>query len=137
MNKFIFKKLLLSAAFALTMFGPVAQIAAASPDWRDGAPNAHWDASKHNGYWYNNKWRTGPPPQSLYGKPGLSLGWHDWAKGQRIPTEDRRRFAEVDYRQHHLRRPPHGYHWVQDDKGNFLLAAVASGVIADLIINAH
>jgi Ni/Co efflux regulator RcnB len=39
-----------------------------------------------------------------------------------------------DYDRYHLRQPPHGYEWVQDG-GQFVLIAVASGVIADILLN--
>lgn len=43
--------------------------------------------------------------------------------------------AVDDWRGHHLRRPPHGYHWVQNDDGDYILVAVTSGIILDLMLN--
>ncbi|MCC5042422.1 MULTISPECIES: RcnB family protein [Xanthomonas] len=40
-----------------------------------------------------------------------------------------------DYDRHHLRRPPYGYRWQRDNTGNFLLVAIATGEIADLVLN--
>jgi Ni/Co efflux regulator RcnB len=57
----------------------------------------------------------------------------DWRKGQHMRHEDWDRGARVDYRQYHLRRPPHGYEWREVD-GNYVLAAVATGVIASVIV---
>jgi Ni/Co efflux regulator RcnB len=58
---------------------------------------------------------------------------HDeWRKGAKIRDEDWKRGEHVDYRQRHLRAPPHGYEWRQVD-GNYVLAAVATGVIASVI----
>ena len=38
----------------------------------------------------------------------------------------------VDYREHHLRKPPAGYHWVRhDDK--YVLVAITSGIISSII----
>jgi Ni/Co efflux regulator RcnB len=45
----------------------------------------------------------------------------DWNRGER-----------VDYRQYHLRTPPRGYEWRQVD-GNYVLAAVATGVIFSVL----
>jgi Ni/Co efflux regulator RcnB len=39
-----------------------------------------------------------------------------------------------NWREHRLRPPPRGYHWVQTG-GDYVLAAVATGIIADLIVN--
>ena len=40
-----------------------------------------------------------------------------------------------DYSHYHLRPPPPGHHWVRDDHGNMLLVAIATGIIADLILH--
>jgi Ni/Co efflux regulator RcnB len=59
---------------------------------------------------------------------------HDeWKKGATIRKEDWGRAEHVDYKEHHLRAPPHGYEWRQVD-GNYVLAAVATGVIASAIV---
>ena len=58
---------------------------------------------------------------------------HDeWRRGEHIRHEDWDRGERVDYRHYHLRRPPRGYEWRQVD-GNYVLAAVATGVIASVI----
>ena len=56
----------------------------------------------------------------------------DWRKGAKIHDEDWKRGEPVDYRTHHLRAPPRGYEWREVD-GNFVLAAVATGVIASVV----
>jgi Ni/Co efflux regulator RcnB len=38
----------------------------------------------------------------------------------------------VDWRAHHLRQPPGGYQWVQVD-GQYVLVALATGLIADAL----
>jgi Ni/Co efflux regulator RcnB len=58
---------------------------------------------------------------------------HDeWKKGAKIQDEDWKRGEKIDYRQQHLRSPPHGYEWRMVD-GNYVLAAVATGVIASVV----
>jgi len=58
---------------------------------------------------------------------------HDeWRKGAKIQDADWQHGEHVDYRQHHLRAPPHGYEWRMVD-GNYVLAAVATGVIASVV----
>ncbi len=59
---------------------------------------------------------------------------HDeWKKGATIRKEDWSRGEHIDYKEHHLKAPPRGYEWRQVD-GNYVLAAVATGVIASAII---
>ncbi len=70
---------------------------------------------------------------------GSSHGWQsrsDWRRGGHIGSGDWRRGRVVDYRSHHLRRPPRGYAWREVD-GKYVLAAVATGIIADIILNSH
>lgn len=40
-----------------------------------------------------------------------------------------------DWGYYGLRRPPHGYYWRRSDAGEFLLVALATGIIADVILN--
>jgi len=62
---------------------------------------------------------------------------HDLRRGGRLPSHYRtRQYVVDDWRGHRLRQPPRGYHWVQTG-GDYVLAAIATGVIADLIINSR
>jgi Ni/Co efflux regulator RcnB len=56
----------------------------------------------------------------------------EWKKGTKMRDEDWHRGEHVDYRAHHLKSPPRGYEWRSVD-GNYVLAAVATGVIASVI----
>lgn len=56
----------------------------------------------------------------------------EWKKGAAMRHEDWQRAQRVDYHQHHLRAPPRGYEWREVD-GNYVLAAVATGVIASVV----
>ena len=64
-------------------------------------------------------------------------GPHHWGTGERLPAEYRgahSRYVVNDWRAHHLRQPPRGYHWVRDDRTNdYVLAAVATGLVASII----
>jgi Ni/Co efflux regulator RcnB len=59
---------------------------------------------------------------------------HQWRRGQRIGYNDWAGAQPVDYRAHHLRHPPRGYEWRQSN-GQYVLAAVATGVIASIILS--
>ena len=92
-----------------------------------------WDRGRHNGYYYNNRWSYGPPPQAYYGNPQYRPGYAAWRRGSNLPSYYRG-YVVRDYHRYHLRQPPRGYAWyrVGDD---YLLAAIASGVIFDIIAN--
>jgi len=61
----------------------------------------------------------------------------EWHRGGRLPAQYReRQYVVDDWRAHHLSAPPRGYHWVQ--VGNdYVLAAIATGIIASLILNSN
>jgi Ni/Co efflux regulator RcnB len=59
---------------------------------------------------------------------------HDeWKKGYHMKSEDWHRAQPIDYRHYHLSAPPRGYEWRSVD-GNYVLAAVATGVIASAVV---
>ena len=60
----------------------------------------------------------------------------DWKKGGKIHDEDWKRGEHFDYHAAHLREPPRGYEWREVD-GNYVLAAVATGLIASVILASH
>jgi Ni/Co efflux regulator RcnB len=59
----------------------------------------------------------------------------EWKKGYHMKDEDWKRGEPVDYRTHHLKAPPRGYEWREVD-GNYVLGAVATGIIASAIVAA-
>jgi Ni/Co efflux regulator RcnB len=94
-----------------------------------------WDAGRHNGYYYNNRWAYGPPPVTYYHDPGFRPGYQTWRRGGYLPPYYRG-YVVNDYARYRLRPPPRGYYWyrVGDD---YLLAAVTTGLITDLLINSR
>ena len=60
-----------------------------------------------------------------------------WERGQRLDARYRdNRYYVSDYRRHGLRAPPRGYRWQRVDD-SYVLAAVATGLIASVIIANH
>jgi len=58
---------------------------------------------------------------------------HDeWRKGAHMNHDDWNRGERVDYGHYHLHAPPRGYEWREVD-GNYVMAAVATGVIASIV----
>ena len=73
------------------------------------------------------------------GNPGIRMTSPRYSRGDRVPDQYRRdrQYAVDDWQARHLRRPPRGYHWVRDDNNNYFLAAAATGLILDLLLNAR
>lgn len=58
---------------------------------------------------------------------------HRWVKGSRVPPQYRAHgYVVNDWRGHRLSAPPRGYRWIQNG-GDYLLVAIASGVIAQIV----
>jgi Ni/Co efflux regulator RcnB len=56
-------------------------------------------------------------------------------RGERLPPQyNQHQYVVDDWRGHGLHSPPRGYHWVQTG-GDYVLAAIATGLIVDLLIN--
>ena len=78
---------------------------------------------------------------TCYGRPdgryqaGRGAGpGHNFYRGDRLPWEYRQRtYVVEDWRGHRLSAPPRGYHWVQAG-GDYVLVAIATGVILQLLL---
>jgi Ni/Co efflux regulator RcnB len=60
---------------------------------------------------------------------------HQFYRGGRLPPQYRsNQYVVNDWRGHYLSAPPRGYHWVQTG-GDYVLVAIATGVILQLLLN--
>ena len=98
---------------------------------RDGYRESRWDNRRHNGYNYNGRWYYGPPP--AHWRDHARYDYRAWRRGDRLPAYYRDHYRPVDYRYYRLRPPPRGYHYVRDDRGDYLLVGIATGVILGII----
>ncbi|MDR6843155.1 RcnB family protein [Pseudoxanthomonas sacheonensis] len=103
-----------------------------------------YDYRKHRrdrdyGYYRDDRYYR-PAPRVVY-RPVYRPAYHPgygpprWARGVRYydrgygPT-----YVVRDYYDYGLREPPRGYYWRRSDAGDFLLVAITTGIIADLIL---
>jgi Ni/Co efflux regulator RcnB len=95
---------------------------ARADSWRD---RAEWRDFRgvRRGYWYAPGY--GYRPVSRYG----------WRRGGYVPAAYRSYYVQ-DWGYYGLRPPPPGYRWIYAD-GNFVLMAVASGLIADVLLHGY
>jgi len=136
-------KMMLRTAFAALAL--VATTAAFADDHRDH--DRHGDYRGHDrghdrGDWHHdNGWhghRPPPPPPRYYGgyhhgpdhyfRPPPPRYYGHWERGHRYAG---RNVVVYDYGSYRLRPPPRGYHWVRENN-DFLLVAIATGVILDI-----
>ncbi len=124
-------KVLIAAVATAALLAGVAGSANADP----------YDRGQQSGYNH----QSGYDQQSGYGQQNgenQHRGWgreyggsgHHWRRGQRMGYNDWNGASPIDYREHHLRQPPRGYEW-RESNGQYVLAAVATGLIASIILN--
>ena len=134
------KRFILAALAALGMAAPLTSPGAAFADPRgqrghnphaqgrhDNGLHRGWDRHRFNGYQYRGVWRFGPPPVSLGER--IEFGYRPWRRGDRLPDYYRNSLDVVDYRVLRLAPPPRGYHYVRDDRGDYLLVGANTGLI--------
>lgn len=80
-------------------------------DWDDD-DHGHHDNGRHEG-WYK-PYRRGDRVEVVYLQP---------------------RYYVDDYRVYHLAPPPPGHRWIRYPDGRYLLVAIATGVITDILLN--
>ena len=106
---------------------------------RHGYDRRHDD----RGWRHDNDWRGHRPPSRYYGhgydhrydhrpvyyhRPPPPRYYGHWERGHRYYG---RNVVVYDYGSYRLRPPPRGYHWVRENN-DFLLVAIATGIIFDI-----
>ena len=113
---------MICAAFALALMGGTAALAASHDRGAMGHDNMGQDYHGQNsmGMDFNHYDQNHQYDRAHWGRG-------DHFSGHYVSVED--------WGGHHLRKPPRGYHWVQTDDGDFILVAVTTGIILDLMLN--
>ena len=107
------KRFLMAAAAALIL-PATAAFAADHQGWGDDNRNPNAWQDRH--------------PHAVAGHP-------HWSRGDKLYHQywDKQYYVD-DWHARHLRRPPHGYRWVDVD-GDYLLVAITTGIILDVMMN--
>lgn len=146
------KRLNVLATAAVLVLGLGSSLAQADPDHRRGRGHPPSQGKGHAGpdrhdrqgpqgrlddqrrYDRDDMRRPGPPQHIHSGRQGAGPQ-HNWVRGSRLPPQYRGyQYVITDWRGHGLSRPPRGHHWVQYG-GDYLLVAIATGVIVQLILS--
>jgi Ni/Co efflux regulator RcnB len=142
------KKIVIAALAATTALTGVmsAGVAAAQPGYygdRDhhdrgdrGDPRDHggWDRDHRDWdrQYSHERWNHGPP-RYYGGRYGYAGYQGRWRAGQRYPYWRDSRYVISDYRAYRLPPPRPGYRYYRDDRGDIVMAAIASGAIGLII----
>lgn len=110
-------------------------------DWRgDRDHHDRYDRGRPDSWRGRAEWREfrGPRPGYWYA-PGYGYRpmarHYVWRRGGYVPRAYRGYYVQDPY-YYGLSAPPRGYRWVYAD-GNFVLMALATGLIANVIANAY
>jgi Ni/Co efflux regulator RcnB len=109
----------------------------AVPEYHDGYRVAPGYGDRYRGYAPGrSEWRA-PAYAPSYGyRPSYGYGARDWHRGDRFPAAYGRPFPSSEYARYGLYAPPRGYQWVQTGD-DFLLTALATGIILDVLTHLH
>lgn len=131
-------KRFLTASVALLMLSGAASAASAQDYRRDHNNNGHYD-SRDRAYDQGRRDEARRDDRRDVREDRREARqdrreYRRWAKGQRLDARYRGNGYYVsDYRRHGLRTPPRGYRW-QRVNDQYVLAAIATGLIASVII---
>ena len=102
-------------------------------EWRED--DRHNDADRwreHRDWEGHHDWRGGRYQDDDDYRRGYHYGWH---RGERLsPVYYAPRYVVRDYSAYQLPEPPYGCRWVRVDN-NVVLAAIATGVVLDIVYN--
>ncbi|MDR0183950.1 RcnB family protein [Lysobacter arvi] len=115
------KRLLSTFAIGLLLLSPVA----ASAFDKGGHGRGHDRHDRHDHYDDDHHHDRGPGRKNGHYK-------HDYRRG--VVYVERRVYVD-DYRHYDLHAPPPGHRWVRSDDGRYILIAVATGIIADVLLH--
>ncbi|HWU98817.1 MAG TPA: RcnB family protein [Oxalicibacterium sp.] len=128
------KNKLIAAAIIAAAFA--AQGSAFADDHDHDHRGPHHDNRHHRDYHHASRHDSRHDFRHDYRHDGRGAGpRHDFYRGQRLAPEYRRHEYVVDnWRGHHLKAPPRGYHWVQTGP-DYVLVAITTGIIAQIVLS--
>ncbi|KAF1019301.1 MAG: hypothetical protein GAK30_03202 [Paracidovorax wautersii] len=134
------KKILASAMAAALLTGSLGAFAqpGPGPDNRRGGPDMQQQQQQQwpgRGPDVRPGMRDGPPGYAPGADRRAGPDGPRFNRGDRLPDTYRgHQYVVDDWRGHGLRPPPRGHRWVQVG-GEYVLVAIATGVIASIILN--
>ena len=103
-------------------------------DMQQHRPSGHGHFQNHRGHGHGAVLRHGPMPPEPYAhgfRPDRR-----YHRGDRLPPQYRApQYVVQDWQQRRYNPPPRGYRYVQIGRGDVVLVAIASGVIASILVN--
>lgn len=103
---------------------------------RRGHDRRHYERDRRHdrAYRHDRHYRAPVRVVHHYAPPPRYVAPPRWARGGYVHHYQRPIYVVHDYRGYGLRHPPRGHRWMRDDRGDLLLVAIATGLIADLVL---
>jgi Ni/Co efflux regulator RcnB len=107
-------------------------------DWRDDRRDEEHDRWHDRREWqdrHDHEWSEGRFRDDDY-RRAWGYREHEWRRGERLPVSYYAApYVIGDYRAYGLREPPYGCRWIRVNN-DVVLAAIATGVVLDVVYNA-
>jgi len=145
---------MISALVAMTALSPLAAGSATALDRGDRHDRSdRYDRNDHrqdrredrrevrrgardNGFYANGRFYRGAPTAAQAHARDFRYEQRQWRRGERLSAWDRAHYVRVtDYRRYRLGPPPRGYEYRRSNTGEIILAAVATGIILQVLLN--
>ncbi|MHA3051462.1 RcnB family protein [Acinetobacter sp. ANC 4640] len=109
-----------------------------SNDRRDGDYQQHQSNDRRDNHQQDHHWNTPRYQQNHQAyRHDMPRPGQEWRRGGRVPYQYRGNEYQVrDWRSHDLPAPPRGHRWVRVN-GDYVLIAIATGVIAQILLGGH
>jgi len=131
-------KRILPAAIALSLLSGAAAMAQPGNPYRGDQTDDRGNRDRNDQDHNNDRNRNDEHRNDQGGNrdrrddPSTRYSNERWSRGDRLPNQYRQnQYVESNWRQHGLRQPPRGYHWVRNDGNDYFLVAIATGLIAE------
>lgn len=108
--------------------------------------NMHQDQNRHDGGYQQHQsndrrddrhWTPRYQQNHQAYRHDMPRPGQEWRRGGRVPAQYRGYEYQVrDWRSHDLPAPPRGHRWVRIN-GDYVLIAIATGVIAQILLGGH
>ena len=126
-------RLLIAVALLTTGSFALAAPSHGNHDRRGQSHNRH-DNRRHDNRRYDNRRHDNRRSSYNHGYRPASPRYPVRARWQRGHRYHGPTYVVRNYGHYHLRQPPRGYHWVRANNNDYLLVAIATGIILDMAL---
>ena len=129
-------KRIIAATLALTLLGGTAAMAQPVHTDRNRQHASQVNSRHDNGHAFTGRNDARGHDMNRRNFDRRDMRGQNFRRGDRFAVNRGYYNVVPDWERYRLRRPPYGYEWVRDGN-DFLLVAITSGIIADILLNQY